>query len=139
MRPRNSQKSRGVREAGISPTRRSAARDGHRVWRELGASGLTSSCRRGDRYPLMTKIPGQRNPWAENSRAACASSSTSISASTGLRTHRLDRLQASVPTRLDDPILAERDGEDSERQLTVVGGDGARSGGENERAVDASR
>jgi hypothetical protein len=38
--PRKGQKS-GVVDAGRSPTRRSTAKAGHRVWRESGALGLT--------------------------------------------------------------------------------------------------
>lgn len=75
----------------------------------------------------MMKSPGQRNPWAEKSRSASRSRETSISASVGLRTHRLDRLQGSFPTRLDDGILAEADREDPEDDETVEGG--SRAGG----------
>jgi len=39
-RPRSAQSWNGVVEAGMSPTRKSAAREGHRVWSELGADGL---------------------------------------------------------------------------------------------------
>ncbi len=119
--PNSSQNGRGVREAGISPTRRSAAKDGHRVWSEFGASGLTLACTLEDRYPEMTKSPGQRNPWAENCRAASSSIATRKPARVGLRIQRLDRLQASVPTRLDEDILAEGDREYPECHETIEG------------------
>ena len=137
--PSSSQNSRGVREAGISPTRKSAARDGHRVWREFGASGLTSSCSLGDRYPEMTKSPGQRNPWVENRRAASSSIATRKPARVVSRVHRLDRLQASEPTRLDLGILAESRWKDPQNDLALEGSSGARRADEHQLECPTDR
>ena len=70
----------------------------------------------------MTKSPGQRSPWAENCLAAHPSNWTSISATVGSRTQRLDKRQLSSPT-LDDAILAQRHREKPEQDLAVVGGE----------------
>ncbi len=102
---RNAQISKVVREAGRSPTLRSAASEGQRVCSESGASGLSSAWNRRDRKPLMMKSPGQRSPSAENCRAAHWSRRTSISARIGSKTHSRDRLQLSSPTRLDRNVL----------------------------------
>jgi len=65
MVPRKPHTSVAVVLAGVSATRRSTAIDGHRECKEFETSGLTSACRAGERWPLMTKSPGQRSPWAE--------------------------------------------------------------------------
>ena len=108
MVPRKPHTSVAVVLAGVSPTRRSAANEGHRVCSEPGTDGLTSAWRAADRWPLMTKIPGQRSPSAEKIAAARLSNRTSISAKPGSRIHRRDRLQPSSRTRSERKVLAER-------------------------------
>jgi len=138
MRPSWAQRANGVTEAGWSPTRKSAAREGQRVWSEFGAAGLISACRNRDRQPEIMKRPGQRSPSAENLRAASASSLTSISARVELRIHLLERRQPSVPTRLDNPVLPERDRENPQRELAIERGRGARDGDENKLSSAAA-
>ena len=131
--PSRAQVSKEVVLADWSPTRKSAAREGQRVWREFGAVGLISACKIRDRNPLMMESPGQRNPAAENRLSASASSRTSISARAGLRIHRLDKRQESDPTRLDNRVLAQRHRKQSHDQLAIERGGGARRHDERKR------
>ncbi len=104
-----------VTEAGTSPTRKSAAMEGHRRCMLFGRDGLTSACCLRVRNPEMMNRPGQRSPWEENSRRALASRATRACAKPASRVHRADRPQASSPTGLDLDILAERYGKHAEQ------------------------
>jgi len=119
-RPMRAQRAGSVRLAGWSPTRRSTARAGDRTCFELGADGLMRSCSSGDRWPLMTLSPGQRNPVAEKPAATRASKETSATARARSIDHRLDSSSGSVPTRLANAVLAKGDGKHAQQHQAVV-------------------
>jgi len=107
-------------EAGTSPTRRSAARAGHRVWRLSGASGLMLAWLSALRCPEMMKIPGQRIPTRADCSRAHPSSDCSIDTKVGSRIHRRDNTQASPLTRSGKGILPESLGEDAKGDYALV-------------------
>jgi len=103
--PRKAHTSTGVVLAGVSPTRRSTAREGHRVCSDAGASGLISIWCAAVRAPEMTKTPGQRSPSAAKIALARFSKATTRRARPAAIDHRRDRPQTSSVTRSERTVL----------------------------------